>query len=122
MFDIKPPEGVQTVFLLTAANVSEENEHLTRATCNSMTYENMKDYVYPAAWVRESNDPAVKSEPVFITDHGNPLQVKGSPGRKTFLRSTSYSCLFKTHNNPIGRDGRVLRCFKCNSMKPLVSY
>ena len=37
------PEGIQVFFLLTAANVCEENERLAHAMHNSITYENMKD-------------------------------------------------------------------------------
>ena len=127
VFDIKLPEGVQTFFLLMVANVSEENKCLEHATWNFMTYKNMKDCLCKifrnfAACMWGSNAPAIKSESVFIRDHENPLQVKGCPGHKTFLRTTSYFCLFKMHNNPIGRDRKVLKYFKCNSRKQLARY
>ena len=41
-YGIALPEGVQAFFLLTAVNISEENERLARATCGAMTYANMK--------------------------------------------------------------------------------
>ena len=41
-FNIELPEGVQAFFLLKAANVSEENERLARATCGEMKYAHMK--------------------------------------------------------------------------------
>ena len=97
--------------------------------CNSMAYENMKVclhkiFGYPTASsrVEESNAPIIKSEPVFIKHHENTLQVKDCPGYKIFLRITSSSRSFKMHNNLIGWDGRVLKCFKCNSMNHLTRY
>ena len=41
-FDMKSTDGVLAFFLLSAANVSEENEKLARATCKKLTYEVMK--------------------------------------------------------------------------------
>ena len=41
-YKLQLPEGIRAFFLLTAANMSDENERLARATCVSMTYENMK--------------------------------------------------------------------------------
>ena len=41
-FDMKLPDGVLAFFLLSAANVSEGNEKLARATCKKLTYTDMK--------------------------------------------------------------------------------
>ena len=68
------PEGVLTILLLKAANISTENEKLARATCASMTYDNMKACITkifgdPSSENSESNIPSVKAEPVFKTEH-----------------------------------------------------
>ena len=69
------PEGVQAYFLLKAANVSDENERLARATCGEMTYENMKLCIKkifgdPTSGGGDNGGaPLVKSEPVFQSSH-----------------------------------------------------
>ena len=73
-FEIKLPEGVKAFFLLKAANVSEENERLARATCGAMTYDNMKESIKKifgdtASGGGDVGAPSVKSEPVFQSGH-----------------------------------------------------
>ena len=67
---MKLPEGIQAFFLLTTANVCEENERLVCATCNSMTYENMKDCLPkiigdPTACAGERNAPT-ENQSLFL--------------------------------------------------------
>ena len=74
-FEIKLPEGVQAYFLLKAANISEENERLARATCGEMKYENMKECIKnffgdsTSGGGSDGGAPAVRSEPVFQSSH-----------------------------------------------------
>ena len=57
---------------MSAANVSEENEKLARATCKKLTYTDMKTilkYFGDLAGEDETGAPAIKQEPVFQTEH-----------------------------------------------------
>jgi hypothetical protein len=81
-FNIALPQGVQSFFLLSAANVSDENERLARATCGDFTYKNMKSTIQkifgdPAA---ASSDiaPAIKTEPLFAAEHRNAQRFPNS--------------------------------------------
>lgn len=129
VFDIKLPEGVQAFFLLNAANVSEENERLARATCGVMTYANMKSCILkifgdPSASGEGSNTPAVKSEPVLYAQHDTSYSNRGRGWRG---RSRSRSGRFRgygrgqfansgdTNSNPTDKDGKMMKCFKCGS-------
>ena len=49
-FDMKLPDGVLAFFLLNAANVSEENENLVRATYKKLTYTVMKTTIFENFW------------------------------------------------------------------------
>ena len=138
------PQGVLAFLLLKAANISTENEQLARATCPSMTYENMKACITkifgdPSSANSESNIPSVKAEPVFKTEHEEAFHTNWrggwqSRGRGRGGRSRGYgNGSYRTYNadansggsnrnsentqrsNPIGRDGKVMRCFKCGS-------
>ena len=84
-FDMKLPEGVQAFFLLNAANISEDNKTLARATVGEITYENMKAKIQKifgdhAASEGSGGAPAVKSEPVFETKHEDVYQSTSSRG------------------------------------------
>ena len=130
-FDMKLPEGVQAFFLLNAANISEDNEKLARATVGELTYENMKAKIQkifgdPAASEGSGGAPAVKSEPVFETKHEDVYQSTSSHGHSRGGKRRGRSQVrFRTgetinrQSNPIGKDGKVLRCFNCDSTKHL---
>ena len=45
-FDMKLPDDVLAFFLLSAANVSEENEKLARAKCKKLTYTDTKTTIF----------------------------------------------------------------------------
>ena len=136
-FDVKLPEGVQAFFLLNAANVSEENERLARATCSVMNYENMKTTIKkffgdPAAVGGGNGAPSVKAEPVFVSEHESALQTRGwqprgrGRGRGRGYRNYNYGRDSNDTNyrrsNPVGRDGKTMKCFKCNSTEHFSRY
>ena len=72
-FDMKLPDGVVAFFLLGAANVSEENGKLARATCKKLTYTDMKTTIKKIfgdpAGEDETGAPAIKQVPVFEIEH-----------------------------------------------------
>ena len=49
-FDMKLPDGVFAFFLLSAANVSDENDKLARATCKKLTYADIKTNNFENFW------------------------------------------------------------------------
>lgn len=123
------PEGVQAFFLLNAANVSEENERLARATCGTLTYANMKACIKkifgdPAACGNDGSAPAIKSEPVFSVDHEHAYQASGynrnwrGSGRGSGRGGRGYG----GYTNPVGKDGKIMRCYKCGSTKHFSRY
>ena len=123
------PQGVLAFLLLKASNISTEHERLARATCASMTYENMKTCILkifggPSSEGGEGSVPSIKSEPVFQTTHEDALQNNWrnnwrSRGRGARNRGRGFNTSsFKdgdNKSNPCGKDGKVLRCFKCGS-------
>ena len=134
-FDIKLPEGVQAFLVLAAANVSEDNEKLARATCGQMTYANMKGSIQKI-FGDPSNDnnrsaPAIKSEPVFHSDHSEDVHYtsgyrgwRGQGRRGSYNRSQQGSGYMYNRfqqsgssyrRNPFDKDGQQLKCFKCGS-------
>ena len=129
--DMKLPEGLQDFFLLNAANISEDNEKLARATVGELTYENMKAKIQkmfgdPAASEGSGGAPAVKSEPVFETEHEDVYQSTSSRGQSRRGKRRSRSQVrFRTGeiinrpSNPIGKNGKVLKCFNCDSTEHL---
>ena len=85
-FDTKLPEGVQASFLLNAANFSEDNEKLARATAGEIIYKTMeakikKIFGDPATSEGSGGALALKSEPVFETKHEDVYQSTSSRGR-----------------------------------------
>ena len=142
-FEIRLPEGVQAFLVLAAANVSEDNEKLARATCGVMTYANMKASIQKI-FGDPSNDsngsaPAIKSEPVFYSDHSEDVHYTSgyrgwcSQGRRGRGRSYTYNRGYTNNRggsgytyrsqqggsnyrrNPFDKDGQQLKCFKCGS-------
>ena len=135
--DIALPEGVMAFMLLKASNISTEHERLARATCPSMTFENMKGCIMkifgdPSADGDDGNAPSVKSEPVLQTVHEDALQSswrggwrgRGRDGRYRGRGYGSYNTSSDgpQKTNPFGRDGKVLKCFKCGSSKHFAKY
>ena len=120
-FSVELPEGVQAFFLLTAANISEEYEKLARATCKEMSYKEMKATILkifadPAAGnSHDESVPSIKCEPVFKVSHRGGYRG-GYRGRGSY-RSASNSDL-----NPKYPDGKIMKCFKCNSTKHLARF
>ena len=132
LFDMKLPEGVKAFFLLNAANVSEENERLARATVGDLTYSNMKEKIQkifndPVSGEGASGAPCVKSEPVFQTSsqRGSWRRRDAGRGRRggfsgSFNKNGKYSS--SSSGNPLGKDGKLLRCFNCDSTKHLSKF
>ena len=130
-FDVVLPEGVQAFFLLKAANISEENERLARATCAAVTYEGMKTALRkifgdPASSQGDSGAPSVKAEPVFASEHESALQTRswrgrwrgrGNRGSRNNYPSSNYGA--SRGSNPFGRDGKIMKCYICDSEKHL---
>ena len=80
----------------------------------------------PAASEGSGGAPAVKSEPVFETKHEDVYQPTSSRGRGRRGKHRGRSHVkFRTgetvnrQDNPIGKDGKVLTCFNCDSTKHL---
>lgn len=72
---MKLPEGVRAFFVLNAANLSEENEKLARATVGDLTYDNtksiiMKNFGDTSATNDNQLIPAVKNEAFSGMPHG----------------------------------------------------
>ena len=135
--EIELPQGVLAFMLLKASNISTEHERLARATCQSMTYDNMKSCITkifgdPGADGGEGSAPSIKSEPVFQTNHEDALHSswrggwrgRGRGGRNRGGGYNSYGSSNEgsQRTNPFGRDGKVLKCFKCGSTKHFARY
>ena len=140
-FQITLPEGVQAYFLLCAANVSEEKESLIRTTCGDFTYDNMKNTIKMAfndfSTSSENAPPAIKTEPVFSSNHFNRGRGRGmsrgrgdyqgrgrgdyqSRGRGDYQgrgRGPGRGRFSNNRSNPTDAEGNVLRCFRCGSSK-----
>ena len=120
-FDVKLPEGVQCFFLLNAANVTEENERLARATSSGMTYSAMKLCLQkifgdPSAGNLQSGVPEVKCESVLLSgcNHYNNTERYGQNRRSG--RGRWYGNK-RQQNNKEG-----YRCYNCDSTEHLVKF
>ena len=104
---------------------------MASATVGEITYENMKAKIQkifgdPAASEGSGGAPAVKSEQAFKTKHEGVYPSTSSRGRgregkhigTSQVRSRTGETINK-QSNPIGKDGKVLRCFNCESTKHL---
>ena len=147
-FEIKLPEGVQAYFLLKAANISEENERLARATCGEMKYENMKECIKKifgdstSGGGSDGGAPAVRSEPVFQSSHhedvnytsgssswrgrgqgrGRGFNTSTGPRqyRSNYVPRDGYKQdRYNSGTNPVDKEGKILKCFKCGSINHL---
>ena len=113
-YSIELPQGVQSFFLLNAANISEDSERLARTTCTQMKYKNMKETILKIFADPALGDghceptPAVKSEPVYKVSHSSRGGYRGAyrGGGRGSHRSSF---------NPKDQDGNTMRCFKCQS-------
>ena len=126
------PEAVKAYFLLNAANMTEENEKLARTTCGVLDYTHMKNTIMkifgdPCGSEGNINiDPLPIKEECFI---GRDRYVfserkKEEDGKyrkrkpDKFKKTDGYD---KSDMNPVGQDGNILRCFRCDSTRHLAS-
>ena len=132
-FDMKLPDGVLAFFLVSAANVSEENEKLARATCKKLTYADMKTIILKI-FGDPTGAPAIKQESVFQTEHKSVVNRgrfdKGRGGASGNRGRGSFQCRQRElqkedstvnsrggatlHSNPVDEDGNPSRCYTCN--------
>ena len=132
-------DGVLAFFLLSAANVSQENEKLARATCKKLTYTDMKTTILKIfgdpAGEDDTAAPAIKQELVFQTEHKSVVnrgrfdkgrgRGRDSCGRGSFQhRQREFQKEDSTVNsrggarlgsNRVDADGNPLRCYICDS-------
>ena len=137
-FDMNLPEGVKAFFLLNAANVSEENEKLARATVGELTYDNMKEKIQKIFGDPNADDTtSCKIEPVYYSNgrRGGSWRGKGRDrgsgrggrGRSDAKREEYYSKgsdggrsdAKREEYNSKGSDGKPMKCFNCESIKHL---
>ena len=114
------PEGVRAFFLLNAANVSEENERLARAICETMYYDTMKGAIKkifgdPTASDGGNGALSVKAEPIFMSEHESAFQTRAWRGRGRGRGYSRGGGRQYRRSNPVGRDGKMINFFKCNS-------
>ena len=96
-----------------------KKKKLFLGTCNSWRnhlrkYESKIQKIFrdPAASEGSGGAPAVKSEPVFETEHEDVYQSTSSRDHgKSQVRFKTRETINR-QSNPIGKDGKVLRCFK----------
>ena len=119
-FNIGLPQGVQSFFLLRAANITEDNERLARVTCPKLKYPNMKETLMkicndPSLKTGEESVPEVKMEPVYKVSHRG---LYRGAGRGRGYGGRGYGRQYSRQDsefNPRDRDGNIMECFKCKS-------
>ena len=139
-FGNKFEEGVQACFLLKAANLSEENERLARATCGAMTYAKMRDCIKKIFGDTGSGDnsiPSVKNEPVLQSSHQEDVHyTSGNVGYRNWRGrgrgrgrggGTSTNTDYRqdksnSRTNPVDKDGKILKCYGCGSVYHFSRY
>ena len=141
-YEMVLPEGVRAFFLLNAANLTVDVEKLARATVGELNYKNMKDIVMkicgdPIGSEDSGGAPPVKEEVLFgygrsgsrrnfqQENRGNRGGYHGGfRGGYRGVRGSSPSNAGGSggyhSGNPIGADGKVLRCHECESTKHFV--
>lgn len=135
------PEAVKgcksSKILLNDVNMSKENEKLVRTTYGVLEYKHMKNTIMtifgnPCGSEGNSNvDPLTIKQECFLgacRDRYQPNDMtkeeerkygKGKPDR--FKKTDHYEKLDRSDKNPMGHDGNILRCFRCNSTIQLAS-
>ena len=110
-------EGMKSNCLLTAANISEENERLARASCTGMTYDGMKLIIQkmfadPTTAENKDETPPVKSEPVLLNQS---RRYNNYNKRQSGNNRAGSSKQWNSRRNAYGRDGNVMTCYRCGS-------
>ena len=87
-FDMKLPDGVLAYLLLTCANISDEKMEICRATCPSLTYDNMRQTIEKVGVgsFNENSDKRLTfstgsqiSNESSSSVHNNAIQIKQEP-------------------------------------------
>ena len=126
------PEGFQAVFLLNAANLSDDHQKLARATCAALTYKEMKSNIlkfFCEFWHRNrdvsssTSGTAIKTEPTYLAENDNEVLYSRNRGcgrdqsgyyrKKNFQNSSKFNR--KGTGNPNG-----WKCFRCDSTDHLI--
>ena len=113
-FDMVLPEAVQAYFLLTAANMSEDNEKLACTTCGELNYKNMKMTIMKIFGELNTAEDASQGGSLPVKEecmYGN--------ARKNFDRKYNKGDHMRTrqNQNPLDKDGKLMRCHECESTK-----
>ena len=117
--------------------LSEKNGKLAKTICGVLEYKHMKNSVIkifgnPCGSKRNSNvDPLPIKEECFLDasiDRYQPNDTKKEEERKyekdklvRFKMTDVYDKSDRSDKNPVGQDGNILRCFRCDSARNLTS-
>ena len=134
-FDMVLPEGFQAMFLLRAANLSDDHTKLAKATCPKYTYKDMKanilkifgDSGLACESAPCSSGTPIKSEPVYYSENTNEDSAFYSGYYSGRGRGHSRSGRGRGRNNSGyrgnqrgGRSSNDWVCFRCGSPDPFV--
>ena len=117
------PGGAKAYFLLQAANMSEENERLTRVSAK-MEYGSMKETIQKVFGNNNSEDMTlpVKTEEVNFTK-GNVFKKGNGKYLPPHLRNYSsgqftgsYNQAGRGNRGRFGKNGKPSRCYNCGSL------
>ena len=115
------PEGVKAFFLLKAANVTEEQEKLARATCDKLTYDIMKSNITKIFGDFSLSNSTVKVEPEYYATSGDPDEVYWSRsfngrgrGNSSYRGKNSYKNK-PSYSGHYSGGQREYKCYKCGS-------
>ena len=127
-FKIELPSVVLAYQLLKSANLPKSTRDLARATCLSLTYNDMKKQIKAiydqCGQADKSNDNDTKIE-IEDTFYGKTFDRRRTqnfnPGRRERQGSGSYkTSSSKSRQNPTGADGHQLQCHLCKSIMHLM--
>ena len=136
-FKLKFDDGILAYFLLSSANLSVDHERLVR-TSATLTYDSMRETLQKVFGEVDSKVDSVQSstlpvkEEVFLTgtDREHTQRYRGQGSQSNNWSKRSYRDYkgqskrtdeyVKRNTNPVGQDGRILRCHECDSTKHFI--
>ena len=114
--------------------LSEKNWKLAKTICGVLDYKHMKNTVIkifgnPCGSKRNSSvDPLPIKEECFLDASIDRYQPNKEDERKykkdklvRFKMTDVYDRSDRSDKNPVGQDGNILRCFRCDSARNLTS-